>query len=207
MSSPRRSESGSHGSGRRLGGRDVAVDFSFLLPLLGTTFGVYLILALSFNLEYGYAGQPNLGKVFFYSIGAYVAGALTTHVFWALAGFPADEGLLLSDTGGAMRLAYAKANPGVIVGLFLASLVLGALAGVAFGYLSALPALRLRGDFLAITLIAIGEASRVFVLNYRPIAGGEFSLPGVANPFIWLDNPRLGDVAYAAVVVLLAAAT
>jgi branched-chain amino acid transport system permease protein len=177
------------------------VELSFLFAEVSITYGLFLILSLSFNLEYGYAGQPNLGKVFFYSVGAYVAGGLTTRALWAIAGFPADEELLLGNAGAAMRTAFARDNPGVIMGLFLVSLLLGTVAGAAFGYLASYPVLRLRGDFLAITMIAIGEVSRVFVLNYAPIAGGEFNLPGVPNPFVWLRDSRVSDSVYALVVL------
>lgn len=178
------------------------VDLTFLLPLVATTFGIFLILALSFNIEYGFAGQPNLGKVFFYSVGGYVAGVVTTQGLWALAGSPSDVPFL-EDGGGVVRFAVARANPVAIVGLFLASLAVAALAGAAFGWLTSYPALRLRGDFLAIVLIAVGEASRVFVLNYEPIAGGVFGLPGVPNPFAWLP-PRIVDALYAVLVLLIA---
>lgn len=183
------------------------VDITFLVTSVGTTFGLFLILALSFNMEYGYAGQPNLGKVFFFSVGAYVAGAFTTRVLWLIAGFPADEDLLLGDLGGSMRLNFARANPGIILGLFVLALVIGAIVGGAFGYLASYPALRLRGDFLAIVLIAVGEVSRVLVENFRPIAGGAFNLTGVPNPFIWLPDPRLIDSAFMAVVLTFAGAT
>lgn len=182
----------------------MAVDLTFILPQIAIAFGIFLILALSFNLEYGYAGQPNLGKVFFYSIGAYVAGALTTRLIWALVGSPADVPFL-EDAGGVIRLAYARGNPLVIVGIFVAALIVAALAGAGFGYLASYPALRLRGDFLAIVLIAVGEVGRVFALNYNPVAGGVFGLSGVPNPFIWLPNARVVDAAYAVLVLALAA--
>ena len=178
------------------------VDLSFLLPFLGTIFGIFFILAVSFNIEYGYAGQPNLGKVFFYSVGGYAAATLTTRALWALAGSPADIPFL-EDAGGVVRFAVARANPAAIVGLFLASLVVAGLVGAAFGWLTSYPAIRLRGDFLAISLIAVGEVSRVFVLNYEPIAGGVFGLSGVPNPFSWLP-PRVVDAVYAVVVLGIA---
>src|SRR5438093_6177506 len=65
-------------------------DLLFLYTSIATLFAIYAILALSFNLEYGYAGQPNLGKVFFLSIGAYVAGALVAHGIAALTGYRED---------------------------------------------------------------------------------------------------------------------
>src|SRR5207249_4279809 len=72
------------------------------------------------------------------------------------------------------------------------------------GYLAAYPALRLRGDFLAIVLIAVGEAGRVFGQNYEPLAGGVFGLPGVPNPFAWL-SARADYAAYAILVLAIAA--
>lgn len=181
----------------------MAVDFTFLLPFLGTTFGISLILALSFNLEYGYGGQANLGKVFFYSIGAYAAGVITAHTVWALAGSPADVPFF-EARGAVVRLAFARGNPGAILAVFVLSLLVAAVIGAGFGYLVSYPALRLRGDFLAITLIAVGEASRVFALNYEPLAGGVFGLPGIPNPFVWLP-PRVGDAIYAGLVLAIAA--
>src|SRR5437867_5144610 len=103
-------------------------DLLFLYTSIATLFAIYAILALSFNLEYGYAGQPNLGKVFFYSIGAYVAGALTTHALWALAGAPADVPFMQGQ-GAVVRVAFARSNPGAILGLFVASLFAAALIG------------------------------------------------------------------------------
>ncbi len=43
-----------------------------------TFYAIYTILALSMNLEYGFGGLPNFGKVFFYSAGAYTAAALVS---------------------------------------------------------------------------------------------------------------------------------
>jgi branched-chain amino acid transport system permease protein len=133
-----------------------------------------------------------LGKVFFYAIGAFVAGAVATRLLWALLGSPADVDFL-GDAGGVLRLAYARANPLAIIGIFVLALLVAGLAGAGFGYLTSYPALRLRGDFLAIVLIAVGEVGRVFALNYPPLAGGVFGLSGVPNPFIWLENARAVD--------------
>ena len=179
----------------------------FLYTSIATLFGIYAILALSFNLEYGYAGQPNLGKVFFLSVGAYVAGALVAHSIAALTGYRGD---LFTAQAANARLLYAAANPGAIIGLFIGALVVAAIAGAFFGVLASYPALRLRGDFLAIVLIAVGEVARVFVRTYEPIAGGNIGLGGVPNPFISLQDPTglLGDraprVAFALVALGLA---
>lgn len=164
-----------------------------------TYYGIYLILALSFNLEYGFAGQPNLGKVFFYSLGAYAAGILTAHVLTAMSGVEGVE--FFSDVAADLRLSVAASNPPLIVVLFVASLLLAAGIGGVFGYLASYPALRLRGDFLAIVLIAVGEVGRVFFRTYEPLAGGVYGLSGVPNPFVWIGEPVVMRALYALIVV------
>src|SRR5256712_3977420 len=175
-------------------------DLLFLYTSIATLFAIYAILALSFNLEYGYAGQPNLGKVFFLSIGAYVAGALVAHGIAALTGYRED---LFTAQAAHARLVYAAANPGAMAGLFLGALALAATVGAAIGVLASYPALRLRGDFLAIVLIAVGEVSRVFVRVYEPIAGGNIGIGGVPSPFVFLGD-RTARVAFALVALGLA---
>ncbi len=64
----------------------IAVDILSLLTPTVTFYSIYLILATSYNLEHGFAGQPNFGRVLFYSIGAYVAGNFTANVLMNLAG-------------------------------------------------------------------------------------------------------------------------
>lgn len=145
--------------------------------------------------------------MFFFSIGAYVTGILIAHVVSGLAGW---SGELFGAPAAQARFQYAVANPGVMIGLLLLALLIGSAAGGAFGYLASLPALRLRGDFLAITLIAVGEVSRVFVHAYEPLAGGAIGILGVPNPFAWISAAGLPvsaqRLAYAAVVLGIAAA-
>jgi branched-chain amino acid transport system permease protein len=175
-------------------------DLLFLYTSIATLFGIYAILALSFNLEYGYAGQPNLGKVFFFSIGAYVAGILVAHGIAALSGYVGD---LFTARAANDRLLYATANPGVILSVFVAALGLAAVAGAGFGILASYPALRLRGDFLAIVLIAVGEAGRVFARVYTPLAGGNIGIGGVPNPFVFLGD-RVARVSFSVLVLGIA---
>lgn len=130
--------------------------------------------------------------MFFFSIGAYVAGVLVAHGIAALSGYPGD---LFTAQAQDARLRFAAANPGAIVGLFLAALVLAAVAGAGFGVLASYPALRLRGDFLAIVLIAVGEAGRVFARVYTPFVGGNIGIGGVPSPFVFLGD-RTGRVAF-----------
>ena len=111
--------------------------------------GIYMILAVSLNVATGYLGQLPLGHAGFMAVGAY-AGAL----FW-------KSGLLPFD--GAM----------LVLGLLFAGCV-AAVFGVAIG----IPALRLRGDYLAIITLGFGEIIRVSIVNLPRLTGGT---PGLKN--------------------------
>src|SRR5215218_93252 len=88
--------------------------------------GINITLATSLNLINGITGQFSLGHAGFMAIGAYTAGALMKHFGpHGVATYPALVGVLL---GGGL---------------------LAAVAGVAVG----VPALRLRGDYLAIATL------------------------------------------------------
>jgi len=66
------------------------------------------------------------------------------------------------------------------IGLFLVTLVLAVLVGALLGYAASFPAIRLREDYLAITLLAMAEGIRVIGNNYSPIVGGTLGV-GVAD--------------------------
>lgn len=74
------------------------------------------------------------------------------------------------------------------LGLLPAALVAG-LAGVALG----VPAVRVRGDYLAIVTLGFGEIVRIMVTNLEPWTGGPNGLLGIAHPTIWLPGVGFYD--------------
>jgi branched-chain amino acid transport system permease protein len=60
-------------------------------------------------------------------------------------------------------------------------LAAGAIAGF-FGFLLSIPALRLRGDFLAIATLAFGEIIRSILLNWTDLTRGPLGIPGIPRP-------------------------
>ena len=111
--------------------------------------GIYSMLAVSLNICTGYLGQLPLGHAGFMAVGAY-AGA----IFWkATAAWPTA----LS----------------IIVGLLIAG-ICAAICGVIIG----IPALRLKGDYLAIITLGFGEIIRIIIINMKDITGGT---PGLLN--------------------------
>lgn len=82
---------------------------------------------------------------------------------------------------GAYTYALANLHWGVPfwLGLPLSAAVTG-LAGVVLG----LPAIRVRGDYLAIVTLGFGEIVRIVVTNLEPWTGGPNGLLGIAGPTI-----------------------
>lgn len=69
------------------------------------------------------------------------------------------------------------------VGLGPAAMAAG-LSGVLLG----IPALRVRGDYLAIVTLGFGEIVRIAVTNLEPWTGGPNGLLGIAHPSVWMPG-------------------
>ena len=61
----------------------------FIVDLLAI-FAVYVIVNLSLNLEFGYTGIPNFGKVLAVGAGAFVAASVPGRIFAGMAGIEGD---------------------------------------------------------------------------------------------------------------------
>ncbi len=117
------------------------------------------------------AGQLSLASPGFYALGGYIAAILSTQVF--------------NVTGGLFPLPL----------LLLEMLIAGVVCGV-LGVFVGVPALRLRGIYLAIATIAFVEVLRVISLNLE-ITGGAVGIFGIPQPFqttieyLWIAIPLL----------------
>ena len=98
-------------------------------------------------------GQLSLASPGFYALGGYIAAILSTTVF--------------QTTGGLFPLPL----------LLLEMIIAGAVSGL-LGILVGIPALRLRGIYLAIATIAFVEILRVLSLNLD-ITGGAVGIFGI----------------------------
>ena len=109
------------------------------LLILMEKIGIAAILAVSLSLVVGFLGELSLGHAGFMCVGAYLGGKISV-LFVSILG--------LNDT----------------LALVL-SLVVGAAAAAVCGFIIGLPALRLRGDYLAIVTLAFGEIVRSLFRN------------------------------------------
>ncbi len=141
-------------------------------------FSIYLIVALSLNVEYGYAGIPNFGRALAVLVGAFAVGGVVNRILISLLGI---EGGIIEASGSlksVLNPAIAQ-NPLLGLGILLLCLGVAALLGAVTGALFILPSAKLRHDYLAITLLAISEVM-FLVANYNTsLIGGYY---GVSVP-------------------------
>lgn len=153
----------------------------------------YSLVAIGLNLCVGYLGELSIGHAGFMCVGAF-SGAFVTK--------------LLEDS----------VTNGVL--LFIIALVVGILVAAVFGFLIAIPVLRLRGDYLAIVTLAFGEIIKNIInvlFVARDSRGFHFAISDAGNmdveeDCVWLINgakgisriPHLSSFTIGVVLVLLA---
>lgn len=145
---------------------------SSALVSLGILIGIYALLSIGLNIKFGYGGLLDIGHVMFYLVGAYGVALLVAS--------PAEGGI--SQT--------------YILGLELPWVIAGAIAIAAaavLGMIVALPAIRLREDYLAITVLGFSEIARRIIQNEGWLANGPRSLRGYSTPLAdYFPLPQAG---------------
>ena len=136
--------------------------FLYIISLL-TMGGIYAILALGLNIQFGFTGLFNAGIAGFFVVGAYVSAILTTA--------PSARHL------GGYELP-------VVVGLVAAMVVSGAI-----GWIVGRVCIRLRADYLAIATIGIAEILRLILKNETWATNGARGVSMVPKPFETLPEP------------------
>ncbi len=115
---------------------------------------ISIVLAVSLSLVVGFLGELSLGHAGFMCIGAYLGGKVAS--------------LLVPVMGnGALTMLIA--------------LIVGGGCAAVFGFLVGLPALRLKGDYLAIVTLAFGEIVKV-IFQQSEAFGGNLGLTTPNRP-------------------------
>ena len=126
---------------------------------------INIILALSLSLVVGFLGELSLGHAGFMCIGAYFGGFVSV----MLSKFTSLEG------------------EGIVS--FVIALVVGAVFSGVFGFLVGLPALRLKGDYLAIVTLAFGEIVKTVFENITVTIDGKKIVQGPMG----MRTPRIDE--------------
>ena len=171
-----------------------------------TLFGIYSLMAISLNLEYGVAGVPNFGKALFVSIGAYTAGITYTRLLPLLSGFEVIHPCG-PTMGGALQLRSEIMATQPIAGfinLGLTMLIAAVIAG-AVGFALSYVTLRLKEEwFLALVLLVAGETVRIVVRGADDFICSHNGISSVAQPFYFLDDPRASSLLFMLLALALA---
>lgn len=134
-----------------------------------------IILAVSLNLVVGFLGELSLGHAGFMCIGAYV--------------------------GSYIAIAMRQHIESKFVVLLLSMLIGGVLAAV-FGLIVGLPALRLKGDYLAIVTLAFGEIVRTICKN-MPFFGAAQGLSTKVIKYDSKNDISLYIIAFVVALIVL----
>ncbi|MBV9430618.1 MAG: branched-chain amino acid ABC transporter permease [Hyphomicrobiales bacterium] len=128
--------------------------------------GLYVLMGMGLNLEVGLAGLLDLGFVAFFAVGAYTTALL-----------PADSPHALAAWTAIPSVSYWVAMP---IAVFCSVIV-----GILFG----IPVLGVRGDYLAVATMGLGEIVRVIVQSdmAAPLLAG-------AQGILQIPKPKIGSL-------------
>ena len=125
--------------------------------------GIYALLCLALNIQWGFGGLFNAGIAGFFAVGAYASAIVTA---------PVVPG------------RYSGLGLPVPAGLLLAALLAGAI-----GWAVARICIRLKSDYLAMASIGIAEILRLFIVNEQWLTNGSLGIANIPRPFgAWITG-------------------
>ncbi len=164
----------------------MAQEYFILNIIIG--FAIYLIVALSLNIEYGYAGIPNFGRAMAVLIGAIAVGGIMNRILMLLLDISGE----IIEASGMVKSAVNpmfSQNPYLSLVYLIASLTIAFTVGALAGAIFILPSAKLKHEYLAITLLAISEVLYL-VSNYNPsIVGGYYGVT-IPDVLAWVPGEQ-----------------
>lgn len=139
--------------------------------------GIYAILCLALNVQWGMGGLFNAGIAGFFAVGAYASALVTT---------------------AASSRHFGGLDLPIPFGL-LAAMVLAGITGWAVAKIC----VRLKSDYLAMASIGIAEILRLVIVNEQWLTNGSLGIAGIPRPFGDLVQGREADIVYLVMVWLI----
>ena len=138
--------------------------------------GIFAVMALGLNLQWGFTGLFNVGVAGFVAVGAYASALLT--------GPPEPERF------GGFGLPILLGWLGAMAVSGLAAFIVG------------IAALRLREDYLAITTFGVAVVIQLVALNAQALTGGPFGIQSIPKPLSGLMGTGFAwNLAYLGIVL------
>lgn len=138
--------------------------------------GIYALLALGLNIQWGFAGLFNVGIAGFFAVGAYTSAILTS---------PAAEGRL-----GGFELPFFVGWIGAMIAAALIAWPIGKIC------------LRFRSDYLAIATIGVAEIIRLVIKSEAELTNSARGITSIPRPLGDLPYVQ-SQIAYLAIVLLV----
>ena len=153
---------------------DVLVGILNYLLFFSITAGVYAVLTLGLNVQWGYTGLFNIGVAGFYAVGAYTSALISGPPPGAL------DWRVFGGWGLPFPVGFAAAG------------IVAALLALLIGWIT----IRLKEDYLSIATIGIAEVLRLIIKNEAWLTNGVWGLKNIPSP--WFQPVQAGVNAYLA---------
>lgn len=150
--------------------------FFYLVSFL-TMAGIYAVICIALNIQWGFGGLFNAGIAGFYAIGAYTAAILTS--------------------ANSTRHVGGFDLP-IIVGLLGAGLTAGLL-----GWVIARICIRLKADYLAMASIGIAEIVRLVIINESWLTNGSIGIARIPRPLEEFFTGRSAELVFLVFIWLM----
>ncbi|MFO1121636.1 MAG: branched-chain amino acid ABC transporter permease [Hyphomicrobiales bacterium] len=147
--------------------------FFYLVSML-IAGGIYALLCLALNIQWGMGGLFNAGIAGFFAVGAYTSAIVTT---------AASEKHL---GGFDLPIPFGLAAAAILAGIT--------------GWAVAKICVRLKSDYLAMASIGIAEILRLVIVNEEWLTNGSLGISGIPRPFGGMVQGPKGDLVFLGVV-------
>ncbi len=155
-------------------------------------FGIYYIVTLSLNIEFGYGGIPNFGKALSVIVGAISVGSILNRLIIFYYGIKGD--FIEATTYGVAKInAVIAQNPVIGFLILIVAIIIAAFLGFVVGMIFILPSAKLKADYLGVTLLAISETVFLICVYNLSIMGGYFGV-SVPNILAFVESANRGTI-------------
>jgi branched-chain amino acid transport system permease protein len=161
-------------------------------------FGLFVIVAMALNFQYGNAGIPNMGCAVQVITGGFTVSAVTVRLMFTMiegAGVElqpwAEDFDWVYNNPANVRIANSYIETSSMFGwsMLLFSIAMSIILGAVIGWVISLPAIRLRATYLMIVLTTMADAAQIFGRNIPWISGGTLGM-FIPNIFEWYPGDR-----------------
>jgi branched-chain amino acid transport system permease protein len=157
---------------------------------LATVIAIYAILVIGLDIVVGYTGEVSLAHAALFGIGSYTVGVLVFKVKLGI--------LIFTALGGEVENGLRAAQLiGMLIGIPAAVLITAF-----FGFVLALPALRVTGPYLAMVTLAFGTIGQILINEMDFLTDGPLGIT-IKRPQLFGFTPLAVDYYYLAAIFLV----